>query len=495
MKIRSCLALYRGRALLLGVVMLTMPPMAGLAQTTQTGPDTASQQPEPSLRELRDRVEARYQVLPLQGGIALLPQYGDTDVQSIELSDGEIAINGAPVTGAELEARVGPDAADIRRLSFMDANERRVLFGIGTSPVTPGEAEADTTAAAEVTDESQAEGEENEEGIDVGGGSGDRVRIGASIEVETGEVVNGDVVSVGGSVEVDGTVNGDVVAVGGSVDLGPNAVVDGEVTSVGGTIDRDPGAVVRGEVSEVAFGGPDFRFHGPDFGAGPFFSGVAGLIGTLVWIAVLLLLVCLAFLFARRPIERMEYRVATSPWKAALVGLVFQILFIPALVLTCVVLAISIIGIPLLVLVPFAMLALAIGALLGFTAVAKRLGHSAEDRFGWQHANPYITIIIGVGLIMLLSFFGHALGVAGGPLRVFGIVLTVLGFVAQYVAWTVGMGVLLLTRFGTRYRWNNGETPEPAPAPPPPATVTEGSGPPWPGSPPPGSPPPGPPER
>ncbi|MGH7570995.1 MAG: hypothetical protein ACREMK_04020 [Gemmatimonadota bacterium] len=489
MKIRSCLAPSRGRALLLGVVMLAMPPVAGHAQTTQAGPDTTSQQPEPSLRELRDRVEARYQVLPLQGGIALLPQYGDTDVQSIELSDGEIAINGTPVTGAELEARVGPDAADIRRLSFMDANERRVLFGIGPPPVTPGEAEPDTTAVAEATDEAadESEAEDNEEGIDVGG-SGDRVRIGASIEIDTGEVVNGDVVSVGGSVEVDGTVNGDVVAVGGSVELGPNAVVDGEVTSVGGTIDRDPGAVVRGSVNEVAFGGPDFRFHGPDFGAGPFFAGVAGLIGTLVWIAVLLLLVCLAFLFARRPIERMEYRVATSPWKAALVGLVFQILFIPALVLTCVVLAISIIGIPLLVLVPFAMLALAIGALLGLTAVAKRLGHTAEDRFGWQHASPYVTILVGVGLIMLLSFFGHVLGVAGGPLKVFGMVLTVLGFVAQYVAWTVGMGVLLLTRFGTRYRWSNGETPEPAPAPPPVVPAAEGTGPPPPGPPPAGLP-------
>ena len=75
---------------------------------------------------------------------------------------------------------------------------------------------------------------------------------------------------------------------------------------------------------------------------------------------------------------------------------------------------------------------------------------------------------------MLLSFFGHALGVAGGPLKVFGVVLTVLGFIAQYVAWTIGLGVLLLTRFGTRYRWGDGETPEPVPAPPlAPATEAE----------------------
>lgn len=469
---RSCPAPSRGRAVLLAL-LLTMAPAVAFGQTaSQVAPDTTSQ-PEPSLAEVRDRVEARYQVLPLRGGIALLPKYGDTDIQSLELSDGQIAINGAPVTGAELDERIGADAADIRRLSFMDPDERRVLFGIGPSPGTAEGIVPDTTAADTTLVEEEDEEDENQEGIDVGG-SGDRVRVGAGIEVEEGEVIDGDVVAVGGSVSVDGTVEGDVVAVGGGVHLGPNAVVDGEVTSVGGTIDREPGAVVHGTVNEVAFA-PHIGWH-EDWGPGPFFAGVTGLIGTIVWIAVLILLVCLAYLLARRPIERMEYRVATSAWKAALVGLVAQLLFVPALVLTCVVLAISIIGIPFLLLVPFAILALVIGSLLGFAAVAKRLGNVAESRFGWHHANPYISLLIGVGLIMLMSFFGHALGVVGGPLGIFGTVLTILGFIAQYVAWTIGMGVLLLTRFGTRYRWSDGDTPEPVPAPPPVPASAEGPG-------------------
>ena len=464
---RSCPALSWGRAFLL-TLLLTMAPAVALAQAvSQVAPDTTSQ-PEPSLAEVRDRVEARYQVLPLRGGIALLPKYGDTEVQSLELSDGQIAINGAPVSGAELDQRVGTDAADIRRLSFMDPDERRVLFGIGPSPVTAEGVVPDTSAADTTLAEEDEEDSENQEGIDVGG-SGDRVRVGAGIEIAEGEVIEGDVVSVGGSVSVDGTVEGDVVAVGGGVRLGPNAVVDGEVTSVGGTIDRDPGAVIHGTVNEVAFA-PHIGWRS-DWGPGPFFAGVAGLVGTIVWIAVLILLVCLAYLFARRPIERMEYRVGTSAWKAALVGLVAQLLFVPALVLTCVVLAISIIGIPFLLLVPFAILALVIGSLLGFTAVAKRLGHVAESRFGWHHSNPYISLLIGVGLIMLMSFLGHALGIPGGPLKIFGTVVTILGFIAQYVAWTIGLGVLLLTRFGTRYRWSEGDTPEPVPAPPPPVTA------------------------
>jgi hypothetical protein len=164
----------------------------------------------------------------------------------------------------------------------------------------------------------------------------------------------------------------------------------------------------------------------------------------------------------------MSYRVARSPWKAALVGLVAQLLFLPVLVLTVVLLAVSIIGIPLLLVIPFALVALVIGVLVGFTAVARNVGSGAETRFGWQHDNPYIAVAVGVGLIMLVSFFASALGVAGGPLGVFAILLGILGFVIQYAAWTVGFGALLLTRFGTRYGW--GEAPGPAtPSAPPPA--------------------------
>ena len=462
-------SLQHARACFLGVALLL--PFSPVGLQSQVPPDTSAQaQVEPSLGELRDRVEERYQVLPLQNGIVLMPKYGDTAVQSIELIDGGIAINGQPVTGAELQERVGEDAADIRRLSFMDPATRLVLFGIGAPPgadtlgVAAGLAGADTVAAEEADDD----GDDVDEDI-FENAHGDQVKVGGSIHVRAGEIVDGDVVAVGGSVDVDGTVEGDVTAVGGSVTLGPGALVDGEVTSIGGRIERGSGARITGSVNEVAFGAPHFRMEPHDV-MGPFFTGLGGLFGTVIWIIFLGLLTCLAFLLARRPIERMEYRVATSPWKAAVVGLLGQMLFIPALLITIVILVISIIGIPLLLLIPFALVAILIGILLGFTAVAKHLGHAAERRFGWDHRNAYLSVLVGVGLIMLISFFGSALGVAGGPLGIFATVLTILGFVVQYIAWTIGFGVLLLTRFGMRYRWGNGHTPEAATPPPPPPT-------------------------
>jgi hypothetical protein len=438
-----------------GLLLAPVGPDRALAQT----PDTLAGAQDASLGALRTQIESRYQVRSLRDGILLLPSYGNPGIQTIELSDGEIAIDGRSVTGAELRERVPEDAEAILRLSYLAPDDRRILFGIGGAPM-PG----DTTAAMV---EDTAAGTEDE---DAGGVSmdstDDRVRVGASVRVREDEIVNGDVVAVLGSVHVDGTVTGDVVAVGGSVNLGPNAVVEGEVVVVGGTLERAPGARVEGSVEEVAWGGPNIHMRGPEFQT-PFLEGIGGLMMTIVWVVVLGALAALMYLLARRPVERMAYRVARSPWKAALVGLVGQILFFPVLILTVILLAVSIIGIPLLLVVPFALLALMIGTLVGFTAVARNVGAGAESRFGWQHDNPYIAVLVGVGIIMLVSFFASALGVAGGPLGVFALILGIIGFVIQYAAWTVGFGALLLTRFGTRYGWGETAGPEsPAPAAP-----------------------------
>jgi hypothetical protein len=456
-------------ALLLWVPVLPVPAWA------QPQPqDTTAQE---TLAALRDRITRRYEVLPIQNGIVLIPRVGvAADVQSVELAGESIALNGVPATGAELRQRLGDDAETIIRLSFLDPDTRRVLFGLGAPPPAPGTPAAPDSAAVAAV---PAPPEDMDTDIDIDAGE-DQVRVGGSVRVGPGETIDGDVVAVGGSVRVDGRVTGDAVAVGGSVDLGPEAVVEGDAVAVGGRIHQAPGAQIHGQISEVAFGAPDLGFRRGEW-HGPMMGGIGNLFGTIMWIIVLGLLTCLALLLARRPIERMEHRVRTSPWKAAAVGLAGQILFFPVLFLVVVVLAISIVGIPLLIAVPFAILALMVGTLLGFTALAKSIGHEAENRFGWDHANPYLSMLIGVGLIMAVTFFGAAIGVAGGPFGVFGVILGILGFVIQYVAWTIGFGALLLTRFGTRYRWSEeaaGTVPPSEPYEPGPAPATTSPAPP-----------------
>lgn len=87
--------------------------------------------------------------------------------------------------------------------------------------------------------------------VEEGESGGDLVCVGCSIVVRG---TAGDVVSVGGRVEISGHTTGDVVVVGGSVNLASTASVKGDVVTVGGRLQREPGATVTGEVSETGGG-------------------------------------------------------------------------------------------------------------------------------------------------------------------------------------------------------------------------------------------------
>jgi len=95
------------------------------------------------------------------------------------------------------------------------------------------------------------------------GSGNDRVQFGSSINVTEDEDVgslvcigcsvrvagtSGDVVAIGGRVQVEGHVKGDVVAIGGGVMLGENAKVGGDVVTIGGELNRQNGSEVGGEI-------------------------------------------------------------------------------------------------------------------------------------------------------------------------------------------------------------------------------------------------------
>src|SRR5262245_20236319 len=77
--------------------------------------------------------------------------------------------------------------------------------------------------------------------------SGDIVRFGSDITIKPGQLIEGDVVSFGGEIEVLGHVTGNVSAMGGNVSLAPSARVDGDVVCIGGTLTEEPGSSVGGQ--------------------------------------------------------------------------------------------------------------------------------------------------------------------------------------------------------------------------------------------------------
>ncbi len=417
----------------------------------------AAQVPTEEQRDLRSRIEAKYEVVPLSDGLALRPKSRSRDIRLIEVAGGGIAIDGVSVTGRELRDRIGSDADLVLRLSYLDEATRKALFSAAEETATPAETRPAETAP---------EPPEPARPPRARSGHGDRVRIMGSVRVDSDERVDGQAVAVIGSARIDGEVTDQVVAVLGSVELGPNAVVGGDVVAVGGHVRRAPGSQVHGGITEVALGrgvNVDMPGLGPwaplAFFFGPW-GAAARLVGTTFHLLVLALLASIALLVARITVERSAERVAQEPLKATLVGIVAQILIVPVFVLVAIVLAVTIIGIPLLLLLPFAALFLVLLALAGFAGTAVTVGRMTKRRFGGGSDAAFADLLIGVVMILLPLLVGRLVGLAGWPVSPLSFLLVAAGLGVEYLAWASGFGAVLIDAFT---RWQARRTSPPAP--------------------------------
>jgi hypothetical protein len=282
------------------------------------------------------------------------------------------------------------------------------------------------------------------------------VRIGGSVTVDEDESVN-DVVVIGGSARVQGEVKGDLVVIGGLVELGPRAEVGKDITVIGGRLRRDPEARVGGRINQI---GPGLSLSGLRFGRftfgpamffwGSVWGGLFAFLSTLMRLVILCVLVSLVVLVGGDYVERISARAAAEPVKAGVVGFLAQLMFLPLLVVTIVVLVVTIVGIPFLVLIPFAVLGLIALFVVGFTAVAYHVGRLVAGRLGTTPLNPYLTAMVGVLVVMSPVLLGRMLGIGGAILLPFALPVLLIGSLAEYVAWTIGFGAVALNKFDKR---------------------------------------------
>src|SRR5262245_49914375 len=169
---------------------------------------------------LKSRIERRFEILPLKEGALLRPRERRS-FSAVEVSSGAIAVDGKTVSGSELRTALGADADLVLQLSYLNDADRRALLGQAAD--SQPRVERDTPPAEPVPDELRGRRDRRSSR---GSHEGDRVRIGGGIDVESDEVVDGNVVAIGGPARIDGVVHGDVVAVGGGITLGPQASVD-----------------------------------------------------------------------------------------------------------------------------------------------------------------------------------------------------------------------------------------------------------------------------
>jgi len=295
------------------------------------------------------------------------------------------------------------DADDINDVADADEDEAETqendshVHGRGAERVAVGsnstlEAGERAAAVVSVLGSSTSAGEVAEAVVSVLGSS----RV-------TGGSVGQDVVSVLGDSYVNAPVRGQVVAVMGNVELGPQAVVEGEIVCIGGRIIMHPGAVHHGERHNVGFGFSfgDMSFLNAWLTKCVFVGRLLGFGSGLGWawlIAVGMLVFYLVLgLVAPRAVNRCAETLEQRPGYSLLTTLLTILLF----PVTTIVLAITVVGAPL---IPFIGLGLFFLGLFGKAVMLAWVGRRLVLPFsrGGALAHPAFTILLGGGIVMLL---------------------------------------------------------------------------------------------
>jgi hypothetical protein len=213
--------------------------------------------------------------------------------------------------------------------------------------------------------------------------------------VPQGTVVQGDVVNVGGSIDVEpgSVVQGDAVSIFGSTNVQQGAVVLGDTAAVFGTVDVERGGQVMGEHINIGLGkilgGSHHRAKPRSMlsNLGPF-----GVFPSLALFAVMYLLGLLGLRVWPDRIRSVGHALFEQPVRSFVVGFLCWLLLLPVIVLLC----ISIVGIPLVPLLPVAMF---LGVVMGVSALALRMGEAMPAGPGERFVPP---AALGMGTIALL---------------------------------------------------------------------------------------------
>ncbi len=247
-------------------------------------------------------------------------------------------------------------------------------------------------------------------------------RVGGDVNSGMGDIevrapVDGEVDAGFGDVYVDSVVGGDVDVDHGDVRLGPNAWVRGDVRCSNGEVYPEPGSAVDGAMMTTGMP-PDFD---DDFGGFELFDLLGWIFATTAFVACSVLLAVLA----PGPLLAAARRAEESPGWSLLLG----VASVPAVIVLGVVLAISLVGIPLLLLLAPAYLGL---LFFGALVAAYFVGRKVVFATGRYRAGNVLAAVVG------------AVIVAGATL------IPVLGNLILYALVLLGTGAAILAFFSRR---------------------------------------------
>ncbi|KPL82818.1 hypothetical protein SE15_12255 [Thermanaerothrix daxensis] len=279
--------------------------------------------------------------------------------------------------------------------------------------------------------------------------SGDRLVIGETFTLHSGETLAGDLIIIGGTAEVQkgATVNGDVDLLGGSLKLAGEIVAS--INAVGATIEFEDGALIRGDIHTVAssisglekatlmgslntfspsigvWRTPVFRWQ--PIPTEPFNFLQRAFLNLLRTVAVAILALLIALILPV-PLDRISQTLTHEPFLSGGLGLL-TLLVMPAVI---VILLITIILIPVAL---AGLMILALALLLGWVAVGYEIGNRMADLFKSIWSPP---LAAGIGTL-ILGFVLYLLGY-----------IPCLGGILSFLIGCWGLGAVLLSRFGTQ---------------------------------------------
>jgi hypothetical protein len=344
--------------------------------------------------------------------------------------------------GAEAAAR-GRDSTEVARRVVIgdqgvqivgdDSNRAHVLVGSDQVDIKAGRSRVRIGPAGVEVSSPGHPVEMIGPAIEVGGGDNDVVRVFEDAEVPPGKRVDGDVVAVCGSVTVHGQVTGSAVAVLGTVTMDSTARVDGDVVAVGGTVDALPGSSIGGQSVSVGFMPIAHGMPATTFVLGSLLLG---------WLlASLFLGWLLQLLFADR-MTRAAVTAARRTGVSFLLGLVSA----PLMVIACVLLLITVVGIPFALLLPIAYCLLTwAGQLAGsYVLGCKLLRRNPAER--WSYAP------LALGTLFIAAFFTVSWAIAsrGGFMPTAALFFGLVGSLILVGLTVIGTGAILVSRLGAQ---------------------------------------------
>ncbi|MGA9534026.1 MAG: hypothetical protein WBR18_14995 [Anaerolineales bacterium] len=267
--------------------------------------------------------------------------------------------------------------------------------------------------------------------------SGDLVVLGGSIVLEEGSTLEGSMVVLGGNAVVAAEVTGDISILGGNVNLLNSAIIRGDIISIGGNVQRADGATVEGSIRSED--GIDLPFRMP---FGPVvipsvpaiqtgWSGWAPVV-QILWFAIRTLLMAalavLIVMFWPKPTERIGDAIVRQPLAAGGLGLLTALVVpvvLVVLMITILLIPVSLIGI----------IGVVVAAILGWVSVGLEVGKRLAKSLNWEMAPAAAA---GIGTLLLTFVVG---GIGQIPC---------IGWIAPIVVISLGLGGVLLTRFGSQ---------------------------------------------